>query len=352
MNSLFNWTHRFEGTHWESYRGKDYHSSDLARELTFQFLDTRPKDQPFAVSIAFYPPKAVGTGRGPGEQWSPTNETRDMYNNITIPQPLSMTEEDFSKLPPFLLGRNAATSRFYERFRTPEHFQAAMKNYYALVTGVDQACKEIIDRLKEDGMYNNTMIIFTTDNGMFHGAHGLAGKWYPYQESIRVPLIIRDPRIPKEKVGSLDDSFTLNIDLAETILGAAGIKPDELMQGRDISDLYLPAETDPWREEFFYEFPSPDERGIPSSTALVRKDWKYIHWVKHNREQLFHLENDPLERNDLYDDVNATGVLESMRKRHDELKKELHDPMYQHDSECNKTFVADHGLTEEGLKKD
>ena len=172
----------------------------------------------------------------------------------------------FQQLPKFLQTGRTAQARFYNRYRTSEHFQESMKNYYALISGVDQACKEIIDKLKAEGLYENTMIIFTADNGMFHGAHGLAGKWYPYQESIRVPLIIYDPRMPKEKVGTLDDSFTLNIDLAETILGAAGIKPPDVMQGRDISDLYLrtnekndyhnsaSVHKEPWRKDFFYDF--------------------------------------------------------------------------------------------------
>lgn len=172
-----------------------------------------------------------------------------------------------------------------------------------------------------------------------------------------MPLIIYDPRMPASKVGTLDDSFTLNVDLAETILGAAGIRPNEFMQGRDISDLYLPRNEvneyhnsasvgtgEPWRDEFFYEFPSPEEYAIPSSTALVRKEWKYIYWPEHNREQLFHLKEDPLELNDLYDtnDTEFLQVLLKMRERHDELKKEIHNTTYgELDTEC-KTFGDDH----------
>jgi arylsulfatase A-like enzyme len=74
-------------------------------------------------------------------------------------------------------------------------------------------------------------VIFTTDNGYFHGERGLADKWYPYEESIRVPLIIRDPRMPASKHGRTDDSVTLNIDLAPTFLAAAGINAPAGMQG-------------------------------------------------------------------------------------------------------------------------
>ena len=344
---LFDWSRIFENHHWERKRGKLYHATDLSKEYAFDFLKERPKDKPFALTIAFYPPKPVGDGVKPGEQWSPTNETRHLYDNITIPEP--EMNESFKKLPKFL-QRGTPRGRFTKRYSTSEHYQASMKNYYALITGVDQACKEIIDKLKEDGLYNNTMVIFTTDNGMFHGSHGLAGKWLPYQESIRVPLIIYDPRMPADKVGTLDDSFTLNVDLAQTILGAAGTKPDDLMQGRDISDLYLPnekseyhntasVESEPWREEFFYEFPgSIEEYYLPSSTAFVRKGWKFMNWPAYDRVQLFNLKDDPLELNDLYDNKAATSMLDEMKKGHDRLKSELHDPSYVNDTKSCHDF--------------
>eukprot|EP00551_Chaetoceros_affinis_P005849 CAMPEP_0203683446 /NCGR_PEP_ID=MMETSP0090-20130426/47527_1 /ASSEMBLY_ACC=CAM_ASM_001088 /TAXON_ID=426623 /ORGANISM="Chaetoceros affinis, Strain CCMP159" /LENGTH=744 /DNA_ID=CAMNT_0050552593 /DNA_START=52 /DNA_END=2286 /DNA_ORIENTATION=- len=339
FSSDFDYAQAFEGKHWYSRWGKEIDGSTLARTYAVEFLEKRPKDKPFSLSIAFYPPKPVGMSREPGAQWMPTNETRKLYDNVTIPEP--EMNHSYKVLPDFLSsyekGARGPQVRWYERYRTSEHYQASMKNYYALITGVDQACKEIVDKLKEEGLYNNTMIIFTTDNGMMHGAHGLAGKWYPFQESIRVPLIIYDPRMPKEKVGTLDDSFTLNIDLAETILGAAGIKPDELMQGRDISDLYLPNEKDehhatasvevePWREDFFYEFPHDNERFIASSTALVTKEWKFINWPAHNRQQLFNLEEDPLENNDLFNEMSVKPILDKLRERHDELKGIYHEP--------------------------
>jgi arylsulfatase len=139
------------------------------------------------------------------------------------------------------------------------------------------------------------LIIFITDNGYFLSEHGLgkiiqllvvngkllqlkemsylraAGKWFPYQESIRVPLIIRDPPMPKHKCNTLDDSFTFNIDLAETILGAAGVKPHARMQGRNILELYLkPNGRESWHNEFFYQFRFDKWGAVrPFSTALV-----------------------------------------------------------------------------------
>ena len=180
-------------------------------------------------------------------------------------------------------------------------------------------------------MLDNTLIIFTTDNGYYHGEHGLADKWYPHQESIRVPLVIRDPRMSRKKIGEKNDDFTLNIDLAPTMLNAAGITPPESMQGRDMSLLYRDDENIEkeqsdvhWRTEFFYEHPSIDDKEwwIPTSEALVRKNYKYISWPGHNTEQLFDLINDPLEENDIAYNTDYQDVLREMRDRFLILKEE------------------------------
>jgi arylsulfatase A-like enzyme len=196
-----------------------------------------------------------------------------------------------------------------------------MKNYYRLITEIDATAGRVLAELEKQGVLDNTLVIFTTDNGYFHGEHGLADKWYPHQESIRVPLIIRDPRLARDKHGTTRDDFTLNVDLGPTILTALGIPVPAVMQGRDIAPLYLAEDKPAWRNEFFYEHPTlnnPDF--IPASEALVRKDWKYFYWPEHKVEQLFDLTNDPREENDLAADPSHAERLAEMRKRFNELK--------------------------------
>jgi arylsulfatase len=126
--------------------------------------------------------------------------------------------------------------------------------------------------------------------------------------------------MPQEKLGTLDDSFTLNVDLAPTILGAAGLTPPLGMQGRNFADLYLKDDTK-WRDEFYYEHPTHlSEQIIPKSSALVRKEWKYILYDNYKYESLFHLSVDPLELNDTYAVPEHQGILNEMRKRYQELK--------------------------------
>lgn len=137
--------------------------------------------------------------------------------------------------------------------------------------------------------------------------------------------------MPMSKRGLIDDNYTLNIDLAPTILGAAGLLPHESMQGRDISDLYLEKDIingksaldrEPWRQEFFYEFRFADSRHIPGSDALVNHKYKYIEWVENgNYSQLFDLEKDPFEVNDL---LHSGGNVESSR-----IAKEMQSRLHQ-----------------------
>ena len=320
---FFNYTFQIEGHHWykdKSYKSRKVHGSDYAKDKAILFLKDRPKDQPFALNVAFYPPKAVGESSEPGAQWSPKPESMALYANDTIPKPHGSWE----KLPWFFQEREKmARTRWRQRFDGDEKYQVSMKNYYRLITEVDAAIEKIVDELNVQGVLNETMIIFTCDNGFFHGEHGLAGKWYPYQESIRVPLIIHDPRMPEAKRNTLDDSYTLNIDLAPTILGAAGLSPPPRMQGRDISDLYLSpstTEAQPWRTEFYYEWKLNNGMYFPKATALVRKDFKYIYWPQYKHEQLFDLINDELENNDLVNETQYQKILADMRERHNELE--------------------------------
>jgi arylsulfatase A-like enzyme len=177
-----------------------------------------------------------------------------------------------------------------------------------MATEVDAVVGDVIEELKKQGVYNNTVLIFTTDNGNLHGEHGLAEKWYPFEESIRVPLVIQDPRMPMELHGTTSDAWTLNIDLAPTMLGAAKVAPSSFMQGRDIANLYLHADVTSWRKDFFYEYNRGDPvtaEGhvgtfwIDASFALITDEWKYVYWPQHDYEQLFHRSVDPYDEWDM-----------------------------------------------------
>jgi arylsulfatase A-like enzyme len=329
VQGFFDFAKIFEGRH--RYNQKS--AAEKARDMFFKFLMQKPDDKPFAITIAFYPPKAIGTSSEPGAQWNPKPQIRQQYyGNVTIPRPPYDVNASYNKLPWFFHSfTNAARKRWEERYQTDLQYQESMKNYYSLVTEVDDACREILEELQRRELLNDTMVIFTTDNGLFHSAHGLAGKWYPYQESIRVPLIVYDPRMSSHGIRTTNDALTLNIDLAATVLGAAGIEPPPGMQGRDIADLYLERAPEdpkslgqnPWRTDFFYEFPVRQGTSMPTNTAVVRHDYKYIYWNKFHYEEIFNLTEDPFELNNQFHNASYQEILQQLRDRHAVLQEEV-----------------------------
>lgn len=306
--------------HWiKQTDGTEIHVTKKNENDAMDFLRTRPKEKPFVLTLAFIATHAEDQHP---KQFLPQPESMALYADVTVPVPKTATDEHFRRLPPFIANaKNEGRNRWTWRFDTPERYQEYMKNYYRLATEADAVCGRMLAELRAQGVLDHTLVIFTTDNGYFHAEHGLADKWYPYQESIRVPLIIRDPRMPAARRGTTSDAFTLNIDLAPTILAATGAPAPATMQGRDLAPLYLAAKPPAWRDEFFYEHPTVRSIDfIPSSEALVRKDVKYIYWPDFKHEELFDLRADPLEEHNLAASPAHAATLAALRARFAELK--------------------------------
>ena len=308
----------YAGRHWmKEPDGSLIHVTQKNERDALEFLKSRPKDKPFCLTLAFF---ATHAEDGNPKQYLPQPESMTLYTDVKIPVPATAGDEFFAKLPPFVATeKNEGRNRWRWRFDTSEKYQSYMKNYYRLATEVDAACGRVLAELERQGLRDETLVIFTTDNGYFHAEHGLADKWYPHQESIRVPLIVSDPRMAPALAGTTNDEFTLNVDLAPTILAATGLAAPATMQGRDITPLYLAAQKPDWRTEFFYEHAIiKNSDFIPASEALVRKDTKFLLWPDFAFEELFDLRDDPTETKNVVAERKALAA--EMRVRFGELK--------------------------------
>ena len=316
----FDFGRAYSGTHWiREADGTKIHVTQKNENDALDFLRTRPTDKPFVLTLAFFATHAEDQNP---LQFLPQPASMELYKDTVIPVPKTSSDEDFKRLPPFIANeQNEGRVRYHWRFDTPEKYQTMMKNYYRLATEVDATCGRVLATLRQQGLLENTLVIFTADNGYFHAEHGLADKWYPYEESIRTPLIVRDPRMPAALRGQTNDDFTLNVDLAPTFLAAAGIAAPARMQGRDLSALYLASNAPAWRTEFFYEHATiKNIHFIPSSEALVRKEVKYLYWPDFQHEELFDLTADRAETHNLAAAPNQAKTLASLRSRFAELK--------------------------------
>jgi arylsulfatase len=299
----FDFLRAYHGRHWiAGANGEQVHVTEQNARDSIEFLRARPKDKPFLLSVGYFAPHAEDSAK---EQYLPQPWSAAPYAGVTVPPSALGDAKYLAALPPFLSAdANEGRVRFKWRFDTPERYQEYMIRYYRLITEVDAAVGRLVDELKAQGVYEQTLIVFIGDNGYFHGDRGLADKWYPYEQALRVPLIVRDPRLPSSRRGGTRDQLALNIDVAPTILSAVGLHPDfpadKVMQGRDLSPLYIADVAPAWRDEFFYEHPTITSRDrIPASQGVVRRDWKYVHFPEFDYEQLFNLIEDGEELRNL-----------------------------------------------------
>jgi arylsulfatase len=275
------------------------------------FLTTAPKDKPFSLSISF---NAVHARDHEKREYEPDSRDEGLYDGIPIPLSKLATDEAFKRLPEFV-QKSEGRRRWEWRFDEPQKAQDILHDYYRLITGVDREIGRILETLEQQKLLENTIIIFTADNGYALADRGMADKWYAYEEDLRVPLIIRDPRLP-ERRGQTVDAMALNVDLAPTMLDLAGIPVPKAMQGRSLKPLLEGKVPEDWRTEYFYEHHSVKDR-IPPSEAVRTLRWKYIRWMEPNPlvEELYDLESDPLEEHNLIADPQHAAILKELREK-------------------------------------
>lgn len=268
-----------------------------------EFIKAQTSDQPFALSLSFSAPHAHDPA---AEQYFWSDEVDDLYADVTFPDPVLKEEKYFLDQPDYVrTGENRA--RWYWRFDTPEKYQQSMKGYYRMISEVDREIGRIRKVLVEKGMADNTVIIVMGDNGYFQGERQLAGKWLMYETSLRVPLIIYDPRNPEQRTVS---DFALNIDIAPTLLDLAGVRVPKSMQGLSLISRNLGK-----RKDFIAEHLWQVDI-IPPSEAIRSERWKYFRYINDPKhEELYDLSVDSLEMNNLVTDPAYKKQLKSLRKK-------------------------------------
>jgi arylsulfatase A-like enzyme len=302
--------------------GKKIHDTDTIGSAIQTYLDQFGNNGPFCLSVSFKAPHEQD-GNPPTYVIQP--KYKDYYKDEVIPQPVTADPKYWNKLPDFFrTDTNFARARWKGLFGTPELYQENVKNYYRLITGVDDVIGQMMNKLEQLGEARNTIIIVMGDNGMFLGEHGMEGKWYGYEESIRVPLIIYNPNSPDKVKQYKAAQMVLNIDIAPTILSMAGVQVPEGMQGINLMDLI--ENKIPERADFFYQHYFLGGPRIPRVEGVVSKDFKYMNYVEHNYEELYDTKYDPHETTNLANDPKYKVKLGEFQKRYKKLREKFGVP--------------------------
>jgi arylsulfatase A-like enzyme len=307
-------------------------------EAILRFLDTQPKDQPFCLSVSFYGVKHDSNSH----MYMPHY---DLFKNINFPVPGNWVEGDNEDLPQVVKDNARGVYLHRDRSSKPEQYQRLVRRFATQGYTVDQQVGLMIEKLKQMGQLDNTVIIYTSDNGRFQGSHGLFDKCILYDEAVKAPLIVYDGRAPASLRGRREEAMISSVDMAPTMVSLAGLKPPASMQGHDFSKvLDQTQDMSAWQDSVFLENlflvsmfkaknkPNAEEINENEiaanksyrSRGVRSKRWKYFIYYEHNPpiEELFDMDNDPMEQNNLVNNPEYAQVLTKLRKQTEELYSE------------------------------
>jgi len=334
------------------YRG---YVTDVITDLAIDVIRNRPKDKPFFVMCHH---------KAPHREWTPDEKHRRQFAGRVIPEPPTLwddyagrtdalreqqqsvfndlTRRDLKLEPP--AGLSEAERPSWLGVKPTEvkveqggrvvtltgddlkrwKYQRYMQDYLACVQSIDDNVGRLLDWLDAQGLRENTLVIYTSDQGFFLGDHGLYDKRFMYDESPRMPFLLRWPA--GIKAGTVSDALAINCDFAPTFLELAGAPIPANMQGRSLVPLFEGRKPATWRSALYYRYyHDPGHHNTRAHYGIRTDTHKLIHYWKKDQWECFDLVNDPLELKNICADPAAQPIVKELKTRLAALKQELGD---------------------------
>lgn len=302
------------------------HSTRVAQEDALAWLNQRDKEKPFLLLYQF---------KAPHRPWRPDSLYQHLFADVEIPYPSTFNDDyegrkaaadqlmmiesnlnrrDLKQIPPKGLTKKEEKQWLDtgngNEFWTPHDtlqgealkkwkYQTYVKDYLRCVHGVDKAVGAMLDYLESEGIAENTIVVFTSDQGFYLGEHGWFDKRFMYEESFKMPLLIKYPKVIAP--GTRIDQLTANIDFAPTLMDFAGIPAHDAFQGESMKP-YLTGVSDQGREAIYYHYYEwPIWHRVQPHYGVRTDRYKLIHFYYNMDEwELYDLKSDPEELNNLY----------------------------------------------------
>lgn len=333
------------------------HSTDVVTDETIKYIESISKDQPFFVMCHF---------KAPHRNWQPAERFKNLLEDVQVPEPANLLDscigkgeyakhvkmylEDMvqsdvkGKLPPADLPWQEKRHIIYQHY---------IKDYLRCIAGIDENVGRILDYLDKNGLTENTIVVYTSDQGFFLGEHGMFDKRFMYEETIRMPLLIRYPK--KIKQGSMNDDIILNIDFAPFFLDCAGCEIPEYMQGESFRNNLQSKTPRNWRKSMYYRYwmhwdywhHAPAQYGIRTDRYKLIYFYNRSLGMKGSEDkplepnwELYDLKNDPMEMNNVYNEPQNAKLIRRLKSELLLLKERYDDKddKYPVMMELNKTY--------------
>lgn len=331
------------------------YATQVITDLGIAAIKERPKNKPFFMMLHH---------KAPHREWQPDPVNEAKFANLKIPEPATLrddystrpaalpenaqtvrndlTRKDLKLTPPENLlpqAKNKWLAVKPDEIETEENgvkrtltgeelfqwkFQKFMKDYLACVQGVDDQVGRLRSWLDAEGLSQNTVIIYTTDNGFFLGDNGMFDKRFMYEPSLRIPLLVSWPGVIKP--GSKTNLFALNADYAPTFLDIAGLEIPGDMQGHSLVPVLKGETPKAWRTSMYYRYyHDPGHHNTRAHYGVRTETHKLIYYWKKDAWELFDLIKDPSELNNIYSHPEAAPIVAALKTELARLRKELKD---------------------------
>ena len=291
-------------------RGRVHNAEWLAMKAR-EFLESCPPETPFCLTVCF---------KSPHHPYEPDERDEHLFDEVSIPRRSTDTPEHYQAVSSPVIERSLNRWCYFDERKDQATRDGFEKNFLRCVVSLDRAIGKIVQALGDLDLEENTVVVFLSDHGYLWGEHGLGGKWLLYEESTRIPLVIRGAGAFDAMRGTRTDHLALNIDVAPTILDLAGVPIPPEMDGFSLCPLADGREV-PSREKCFMEHVDVIDvvRPIPDSLGVRSEEWKYIRYVnvEPEIEELYRVRTDPLEAHNLANDICHTAIKEQLRNRCD-----------------------------------
>jgi arylsulfatase A-like enzyme len=345
------------------------YATEIIADKTIKWIEgVKDGDQPWMVMMQH---------KAPHRAWDPGPNELGMYEDVTFPEPatlfddysggrkaaslnnmtiahtmtldrdLKMTDQPRDGLTEEQLELwNAVFGPAYEEFKETNptgddlvrfKYQRYMKDYLSCVAAVDKSVGEVMDYLEENGLADNTIVVYTSDQGFYLGEHGWFDKRWMYKESLRTPLLIKWPGVIE--AGSVNDDLVSNLDFGETFIDIAGAKIPEEMQGRSMLPILKGETPADWRKGHYYHYyEHPSEHNVMRHYGITTDRYKLIHFYYDIDEwELYDLEKDPMEMKNVYNDPAYSDIQEDLHQQLKGLRE-----LYQDNDSLNQHFIDEY----------
>ncbi|MCX6856074.1 MAG: sulfatase-like hydrolase/transferase [Verrucomicrobia bacterium] len=300
------------------------HVDEIVGDKSVAFVGSQSAEKPFFLYMSFNISHAEDNDKRPGFHYQWPLAEDGLFEDIQPARP-NLDDPKYYLATPDFLKTTINRERYFWGYDTPEKFSTNMRALYRMLFGMDRIVGRVMTALKEKGFDENTVVIYSADNGYYMGDRGFQGKWSHYDQSIHVPLIVYDPRMKSDLRGRVLKETAVSLDIPATILDLAAVPIPAKYQGFSLTPWLAGTAPKNWRTDFFVEHHSN-----PSNIATwfgVRDDrYTYANYYLNGAELLYDRERDPTELTNVAADPAYAADFARLRQRSLDYKKQYTRP--------------------------